>query len=141
MNYPKTKQEIFDVVMIGLWKQNRQSLGGDKIKSQCAYRSESGDKCAIGMLIPNSIYRNYFEDNDVFSLRRLIIDDRGTQELQPFGKFLNTHIEFLSYLQSLHDGYSRSFINSPTMFRDYLIREGKIFAGTHNLTLNIPPKE
>lgn len=54
----KTHQEIFDEVVEHLFNQGRkaQTKGGG-----CMYRCEDGRKCAVGALIPDDMYDDYFE--------------------------------------------------------------------------------
>ena len=60
---------------------------------QCAYRSEDGDKCAVGCLIPDSDYREAFEGTTVLGLRS-------------YGqlKWSQTLTSFLVKGQNCHDG-------------------------------------
>jgi hypothetical protein len=75
------KQEIFDTVAKHLLKQMEQSLthrlnGKIILSTQCAYRGDSGCKCAIGCLIPDDRYDPSLEGNDVVRglVRQLLID-------------------------------------------------------------------
>lgn len=57
----KTRQEVIDYVYGKLKDQkwpSRKTLSGEDF---CAYRGTEGRKCAIGHLIPNSLYRKSME--------------------------------------------------------------------------------
>ena len=55
-----TNQELYTKVRNHLLKQNAKAM-----LDGCAYRGEGGFKCAIGCLIPDSLYKESFEDNNV----------------------------------------------------------------------------
>lgn len=52
-------QITFDTVVAGLRKQNARSVGEN---GGCLFRSPSGNKCAVGMLVPDNLY-NPLMDN------------------------------------------------------------------------------
>jgi len=54
-----THQEIFDTVYTFLSKQGKQSLLGES--GRCAYRGDSGAKCAVGCLIKDEHYSTKIE--------------------------------------------------------------------------------
>lgn len=56
------KQEIFDFVISKLHEQGKQCV--DEL-GNCRYRGPNGMKCAIGHLIPDDSYREYFESQSV----------------------------------------------------------------------------
>lgn len=65
---------------------------------QCAYRAKGGLKCAIGCLIPDSLYRKDLEGKTVY--------DIGIQNLleKVFGHPLDAETQgFLQDLQGVHD--------------------------------------
>lgn len=47
-------QEIYDTVVRHLYEQGHQAL--TKEAGICAYRTARGDKCAVGVLIPDNLY-------------------------------------------------------------------------------------
>lgn len=65
-----TPQEIFDKVTVHLLTQNLKSRetpwGGD-----CKYRDSRGHKCAVGILIPDELYKPEMEGASYSALRRL----------------------------------------------------------------------
>lgn len=53
-------QKIFDKGSQGLIAQGKQSVEG----TSCVYRDPDGNKCALGMCIPNSKYRKSWDDKE-----------------------------------------------------------------------------
>ena len=82
-------QEVFNIVVQHLRKQNRKALNED---GDCVYRNDRGDKCAIGILIPDASYNKGMEG-------------------QPFTAFFpevkswECDINLLDELQCLHDDF------------------------------------
>jgi len=66
------KQQIFDKAYLGLksqgFKQSRRRVSS-QIRTLCSYRGGEGRKCAVGWLIPDSIYKPSFE---LMSLSKLM---------------------------------------------------------------------
>lgn len=56
-----TKQEMFDIAAVGLLMQGKQSRVSNITASHCLFRGPNGTKCAVGFLIPDSIYRPEME--------------------------------------------------------------------------------
>lgn len=56
-----TAQEVFDAVATHLLTQNARSVTEDS-PGTCLYRGPEGRKCAIGALIPDSLYRPEIEN-------------------------------------------------------------------------------
>lgn len=62
-----TNQEAFDKIVRHLFSMKHRSLRpGDG--EECVYRSEDGNKCAIGCLIPDELYNPSFENLGVVAL-------------------------------------------------------------------------
>lgn len=129
MAYPKGNQEIYDVVMLALWNQNKQSIS-EVIETSCAYRRTDGVKCAIGHLIPDSLYRKYFEMNDVENLS-IVIRERNNKKFIPFLNFLQENLDFLQEMQTFHDDFSVNHYYDS--FRDYMKGCAPNFAEEHGL--------
>src|SRR4051812_42285157 len=74
--------------------QGCKSLRG----SSCAYRDNKGHKCAIGILIPDDEYSDYFDSMDA-----------SLNGLSPVGilmlKLGYEDLDFLMALQDIHDSY------------------------------------
>ena len=62
MNQQERHQKIINRVYSFLVKQGGPALTND---SRCAYRGEGGKKCAVGCLIPDSMYSTEMEDKSV----------------------------------------------------------------------------
>lgn len=58
-----TNQEIFDKVAEHLLVQNEQAY--DETSQKCCYRDDHGRKCAVGCLIPDSLYSSIVEGTPV----------------------------------------------------------------------------
>lgn len=90
-----TAQEIFDQVLTHLRVQGCQSIksAAPTIPAMCLYRGPNGTRCAIGVLIPDDLYRPNSEGRSVDEL----IDSDGLPAA------LTPHRDLLSDLQWLHD--------------------------------------
>jgi hypothetical protein len=53
------KQITFDTVVTGLRKQKDRSVGEN---GSCVFRSPNGNKCAVGMLVPDDLYDPLFDN-------------------------------------------------------------------------------
>ena len=79
-------QQIFNKVATHLLKQNKRSI--DKGTDVCLYRGPNGTKCAVGVLIPDSLYLKTMEGRNILSLfsvevalRELLGEDYSYEEL------------------------------------------------------------
>lgn len=100
---PKTKQEVFNQVATHLLDQNcRAEVLGD-----CRYRGADGTRCAVGCLIPDSVYRPELEGHTIGAEAVLWV-------LSSIG--LTPHINLLVKLQYLHD------VALPETWRDRLTK-------------------
>jgi hypothetical protein len=99
MEMTMTKQEIFDKVCIHLFAQKVAAWGerGDE-GIGCCYRDEAGNKCAVGVMIPDYAYRDAFEGVGAFTviskLRRDGVDMDWMQ-----------HPRLMCQLQEIHDSH------------------------------------
>jgi len=59
----RTNQEIFDISASHLLKQGQRATS--KSKNACVYRHSSGRKCAVGILIPDELYKPAMDKNGV----------------------------------------------------------------------------
>ena len=97
-----TAQDIFDTVVGHLFKQGKRSTrwgwccglsGEQEYTETCAYRSDEGLKCAIGILIPDESYNNKLEGVRI----AVIIDDHALPT------YFKNHVALLDDLQLAHD--------------------------------------
>jgi hypothetical protein len=96
-NVQKIRQKVFDKALAHLRKQGKKSMGF----IGCSYRGEGGLKCAIGIFITDSKYKNSFEGATVDEIMDVLPDSVSSA-----GK------AFLIDLQSqLHDDVS--FVDFP----------------------------
>lgn len=108
---PLTKQEIFSKV----WEHfiiNEEPISHSE--DQCRYRHE-GNKCAIGLFIPDEFYHPSLEANDVAFLTEKV----------PYMKelFSGVDLQFLKDIQKAHDhdssGISDIVDNLEDIAKDY----------------------
>lgn len=92
--YPKTSQEIFDIVAKHLLTQNVKAMDGNGI---CMYRNDKGLKCAVGCLIPSEHYDPSIEKQTLYFLSH---DAYINPKLKAF---LKDNYGLLLSLQALHD--------------------------------------
>lgn len=104
----KTDQEIFDTVLAHLRKQGEPALD---ITGACVYRDGNGLSCALGCLIPDSLYTPQIETAAMFH----IIDDSPTVESITLGEILGKigieprQYKLLLDLQNAHDKLLQHF--------------------------------
>lgn len=89
-----TNQEAFDKAVPKIIKQGRRSISGNT----CKFRSENGDRCAVGMMFPKSQYKPYFDDSGSILL---------IMEEVPALK--GTTMKFLRAMQHAHDNADDGF--------------------------------
>lgn len=94
-----TPQEIFDTVVSHLRIQGRPAIHTDgPTVGRCAYRSSNGTKCAVGCLIPDSIYTPLMEGDAVPSIYRYLSEEMFL--------WFNFNSGLLRNLQKAHDLWS-----------------------------------
>lgn len=111
-----TAQEVFDKVARHLLKQGQRSVRSvshHKDQPECAYRSPSGLKCAVGCLIPDHEYDPRMEGKAVDCLD----DFAGTM-----GELVPAHGRLLMELQQIHD--SRMPTSWASELRDLATHRG-----------------
>jgi len=94
-----TNQEVFDKVATHLLTQGKQSVNAG---GTCLYRGPGGTSCAVGCLIPDKVYREEMEGNDLARLPHV----RGLKTALGVGARLDpndTRFDLLYALQGAHD--------------------------------------
>lgn len=95
-----TPEEIFEAVARHLFEQGRQS----KLETEdgrCLYRCGIELSCAVGALIPDSLYRSWMDDREGMTVKNVLADDKtGDASLTS----LYPHARLLTDLQHCHDG-------------------------------------
>lgn len=98
-------QTLFDTVAKHLLDQGRRAMAANA--SNCAYRSEDGCKCAVGVLIPDDVYDKSMEGMGIARLVDILDELEMPQALAQFIKTeLEPHLPLLMSLQSVHDGFA-----------------------------------
>lgn len=133
------KQQAFTIAVQGLYAQGKPAAND---KGYCQYRAkETGFKCGVGFLIPDSVYQRRFES---LSASRLFQDEA------PFKEIFDPEIDhtFLTVLQTdLHDNYveyaeeltDRNEEAIP--YKRWLMQAAEDFAKIHGLELPEFPEE
>lgn len=104
-----TAQQLYTKVRNHLLTQNAKAMRGGRHQS-CAYRAEDGCKCAIGCLIPDTLYKPSFEGNSVCVPE--IAEAAGlTFEKNSKGSATGLQLELAQRLQGIHD------FNDPAKWR------------------------
>ena len=126
-------QEVFDIVAKHLLTQNKRSEIRTGIGIRCAYRTEEGLKCAVGVLIPDDIYDREMEGRAV---RKLV-------ERCPEVSFLRRNIKILSDLQFTHDNFlpSRWRNQLEIIAKDYKLDDKILHVRRRTDTRRIPSQD
>lgn len=90
-----TPQKIFDYVSEHLIKQGQRAVDN---YNNCQYCSEQETSCAVGCLLPDSVYNPSLEG-------RVVQELPGYIEDKEFGVFLLNNMELLKELQNAHDSF------------------------------------
>jgi hypothetical protein len=120
---PVEAQEIFDFAVGKLIEQGVESVNE---YHQSVYRAKNGNKCTFGHLIPDSLYRDSFEDRTAVAILR----EGGTGYSSKLAASLNQHEELITDLQNAHDEQARTGICFPVHFR----HRAEAVAKEHGLT-------
>ena len=119
-----TAQEVFNSVLFHLRFQDGRSMLSEL---DCAYRSESGKRCAVGLFILGTEYRPGLEGA---SMRGILNQMEG-----PTKEFLTRRLSLLGKLQRLHD--KKDHWTGPT-FNELGEAEMRYLAAKEGL-LYVPP--
>ena len=92
---PKTEQGIVEFVLEHLKEQGEAAVSG----GACCYRTEDGKACAVGCLIPYSLYQKAM-DSAEFGLSVAAI---VTKHFKDSLGYLLPHLTLLEELQDFHD--------------------------------------
>ena len=119
---PVEAQEVFDYSVGKVIEQGAKAVNQ---YNQCIYRAVNGNKCAFGHLIPDSLYRDTFEDKTA----RSILRKGGNGYSSKLAASLEQHEYLITDLQTAHDEPSHG-VNFLAGFR----RRAEAAAATHGLT-------
>jgi hypothetical protein len=92
-----THQQLFDYITAFLLKQNRRSVRG----IECSYRGDGGSMCAVGCIVPDSVYKASWESKQISTL----IANRSEEsaERRAWLTQVARFSEMLEDLQNAHD--------------------------------------
>lgn len=97
MDAPLTLQQLFDTVVSHLRKQGRKST--DETTHMCAYRGSDGAMCAIGALIPDSLYDPRMENMRV----RTLVNNKNYADIMKKSGIDDSNLALAEALQETHD--------------------------------------
>ena len=92
-------QEAFNIIVSHLKRQGCMSML-EKDDRVCAYRGKSDKMCAIGALIPNSMYYHDMENHGIYYILS-DMKNKHWSELIEFFSELN--MDLLNSMQDIHD--------------------------------------
>lgn len=95
-----TKQQMFDIVWAHfVTNKNPLSIAVDPVteESACRYRGPNGEKCAVGVLLPDELYRPEM-DGPAMAVGNLL---KWYGDALP--PWMHAEQEFLAALQAAHD--------------------------------------
>lgn len=119
-NKPLTLQEVFDRV----WKAfvvEKRPASYNRAAKCCRYRGPGGEMCAIGMFIPDSKYRDSFENVAARDLPQELLGSL----------FCESAILAIGELQICHDSAARR----DKGFRGFIEQNLRNLAQKHNLSI------
>ena len=129
-----TSQELFDYITTFLLKQGQPSMNkaGD-----CRYRGPNGKMCAVGCILPDSLYTKDMEGKGIYDIRPTttsgrIVDEDGAA----YFKALTPHFSLLSDLQFVHDQSANR--NRSFTVREYWVKNFTEIANRHGLLFRAP---
>ncbi len=125
-----TLQEIFNRSISGLIQQGARSIDE---KNSCLYRSPCGNRCAIGLLIPDEHYTPSIEAKGINSF--VAPDYLLVEVCKQSGIDLNSRAVFslVNDLQIMHDTFLYNCAKGED-FVDYVKRKSLVIAAKHDLT-------
>ena len=100
-----SKQALFDKAYQAVVKQGRPSL---RMGKNSSYRGENNCKCAIGHLLPDSIYEPWMEDLTIRSLWEN--SHPRNSAVRAFFSPMVSDVNFFVDLQKAHDRATEIFI-------------------------------
>jgi hypothetical protein len=106
-----TANEIFAAVCIHLAQQKRESAVIESGSRSCRYRNENGDRCALGIFIPDDAYSPKMEGCDVYGL---------VKSYWRLPEWISDHVGLLDTLQQCHD-YATSAVGLKRELRQIAV--------------------
>lgn len=130
-------QQVFDTVLAHLWQQNAAAVEDES--GDCSYLvEETGNKCAIGCLIPPDYYSSDMEGHGIVGILELFPNLKEIPAIRAIAEHHAPNCEFGWYLQSMHDNLA---LVHPDDFRTYLRSAANALADRYGLKVNLPTEE
>lgn len=124
---PVEAQEVFDFAVSKVIEQGAPAIS----ERGCLYRAPHGRKCALGHLIPDSLYNDSFEDVTAEGL--LLSDEK--YYCAALAVSLARYIDLIRDMQETHDGAAKD-TESVADFLDDFRHRAEAVAKYHGLTFN-----
>ncbi len=123
-----TMQQEFDAVVTHLFTQGKPAK--DIEHDFCAYRGAGGTSCAVGIRIPDSVYKASMEGMQVETLVDLFPDELPAE--------IYAYTSLFGKLQSLHDNWDFHGHCESMSFNSWLTQELPAIAKDMGLIYNGP---
>ena len=129
-----TAQEAFNKVVNHLLSMKQRSVTSNKLGESCKYRGHNGSMCAIGCLINDEFYNEYFDIRgfgaDNIEIRdALIASGNGIRD-----KNIDQDL-FYKQLQCIHDRNNSWYFHKNLGLNERGLRKLINFANTYNLKI------
>lgn len=95
-----TKARILEVIQNTFQGKSMKVMSNGS--PSCAYRGENGSKCAVGLFIPDEVYRDAMDELDPKWNGTDV--ETSLQRFPELGQHMPLEVEALQKLQSIHDG-------------------------------------
>lgn len=136
------RQEIFDTALAHLRSQGKPSLIKKEGNISCQYRDLDGNMCAVGALIPDSLYHPDMEEcraGSVFCRNPQLASMYDFAEDNDYQDFSESDSGFLDRLQTwLHDDPANYTQDCPHNFMSEVEKAALGFALAENLVYTEP---
>lgn len=119
-----TDQEIYDKVAIHLLTQNKRSQINYGDGTRCVYKSPNGLMCAMGILIPDELYNETMEGENI----------NNNSAVQDAIGLRSNQTKLANILQRCHD-----YVH-PADWKKVLIESGEIFNLNTEIVSNFYPQ-
>jgi len=137
-----TRQTAFETAVKGLYAQGAIAIENN---SSCKFRATNGNRCAVGMLMPDEVYSEQMEDEwlptifeDFKEFRNLFVENELPLDKMTSSCYITKESSIAFFLmdlqQSLHDNFHLTHNDIDSIsYREWLFEKAHYFAEKHNL--------
>lgn len=102
-----TDQQRWQNTFNAVWTHSEQMTERSTKNGLCAYRGKNGNRCFIGALIPDSLYKQRFDDPRHDSSAKLLMQKKWGVNVKEFFETegYSVQVHFLDRLQRDHDNH------------------------------------